>query len=69
MPSECFFFYVMATLAEMERGVTVERTCFGLEVAKQLGREGARAVLIKSSSFRLPLLNPWIPWPRSGKWI
>ena len=31
-----FFFHIMASLAEMERGLTVERTCTGLEVARQL---------------------------------
>jgi DNA invertase Pin-like site-specific DNA recombinase len=32
----------MASLAEMERELTVERTRAGLEVAKQLGRKGGR---------------------------
>ena len=36
-PSGRFFFHVMASLAEMERELTVERTRAGLEVAKQLG--------------------------------
>jgi DNA invertase Pin-like site-specific DNA recombinase len=39
-PSGRFFFHVMASLAEMERKLTVERTRAGLEVAKQLGRKG-----------------------------
>ena len=39
-PSGRFFFHVMASLAEMERELTVERTRAGLEVAKQLGRKG-----------------------------
>jgi DNA invertase Pin-like site-specific DNA recombinase len=37
-----FFFHVMASLAEMERDLTVERTRAGLEVARQLGRKGGR---------------------------
>lgn len=41
-PSGRFFFHVMASLAEMERELTVERTRAGLEVAKQLGRRGGR---------------------------
>jgi DNA invertase Pin-like site-specific DNA recombinase len=32
----------MASLAEMERELTVERTRAGLEVARQLGRRGGR---------------------------
>ncbi|MGY4697544.1 recombinase family protein [Xylella fastidiosa subsp. sandyi] len=38
-PSGRFFFHVMASLAEMERELIVERTRAGLEVAKQLGRK------------------------------
>jgi DNA invertase Pin-like site-specific DNA recombinase len=41
-PSGRFFFHVMASLAEMERELTVERTRAGLEVARQLGRVGGR---------------------------
>ncbi|MTK64798.1 MAG: recombinase family protein [Methanobacterium sp.] len=41
-PSGRFFFHVMASLAEMERELTVERTRAGLEVARQLGRKGGR---------------------------
>ena len=41
-PSSRFFFHVMASLAEMERELTVERTRAGLEVARQLGRKGGR---------------------------
>ena len=39
-PSGRFFFHVMASLAEMERDLIVERTRAGLEVARQLGRKG-----------------------------
>ena len=41
-PSGRFFFHVMASLAEMERELIVERTRAGLEVARQLGRMGGR---------------------------
>jgi DNA invertase Pin-like site-specific DNA recombinase len=41
-PSGRFFFHVMASLAEMERELTVERTKAGLEVARSLGRIGGR---------------------------
>ena len=37
-----FFFHVMASLAQMERELTAERTRAGLEVARQLGRKGGR---------------------------
>ncbi len=37
-----FFFHVMASLAEVERELIVERTRAGLEVARQLGRMGGR---------------------------
>lgn len=41
-PSGRFFFHIMASLAEMERELTVERTRAGLAVARQLGRKGGR---------------------------
>ena len=41
-PSGSFFFHVMASLAEMERELIVERTRAGLEIARQLGRPGGR---------------------------
>ena len=37
-----FFFHVMASLAEMERELIVERTRAGLDIARQLGRTGGR---------------------------
>ena len=37
-----FFFHVMASLAQMERELTIERTRAGLETAKKLGRRGGR---------------------------
>ena len=41
-PSGRFFFHVMASLAEMERELIVERTRAGLDVARKLGRKGGR---------------------------
>ena len=41
-PAGRFFFHVMASLAEMERDLTIERTRAGLEAARQLGRVGGR---------------------------
>ena len=41
-PSGRFFFNVMASLAQMERELTLERTRAGLEIAKQQGRVGGR---------------------------
>ena len=41
-PSGRFFFHVMASLAQMERELTIERTRAGLEVARKLGRKGGR---------------------------
>ena len=37
-----FFFHVMASLAQMERGLTVERTRAGLEAARRQGRTEGR---------------------------
>jgi len=48
-PSGRFFFHVMASLAEMERELTVERTQAGLAVARQLGRTGGRKRLMTDS--------------------
>ena len=41
-PSGRFFFNVMASLAEMERELIIERTKAGLESARKLGRRGGR---------------------------
>lgn len=48
-PSGRFFFHVMASLAEMERELTIERTRAGLEVARKLGRKGGRRPKMTSS--------------------
>ena len=44
-----FFFHVMASLAEMERELTIERTRAGLEIARKLGRKGGRKRLMTDS--------------------
>lgn len=41
-PAGRFFFHVMASLAQMERELIIERTRAGLETAKRLGRRGGR---------------------------
>ena len=51
-PSGRFFFHVMASLAEMERELTVERTRAGLEIARQLGRKGGRKRLMTDSKIQ-----------------
>ena len=47
-----FFFHVMASLAEMERELTRERTRAGLEVARALGRVGGRKRLMTESKIK-----------------
>lgn len=51
-PSGRFFFHVMASLAQMERELTIERTRAGLEVARQLGRKGGRKRQMTESKIR-----------------
>ena len=41
-PSGRFFFHIMASMAQMERDLIVERTRAGLSRARQLGRIGGR---------------------------
>ena len=41
-PSGRFFFHVMASLAQMERDLTAERTRAGLDAARRQGRIGGR---------------------------
>ena len=41
-PSGRFFFHVLASLAEMQRDLTIERTRAGLESARRFGRKGGR---------------------------
>ena len=48
-PGGRFFFHVMASLAEMERELTVERTRAGLKAAREMGRTGGRRRLMTDS--------------------
>jgi DNA invertase Pin-like site-specific DNA recombinase len=48
-PAGRFFFHVMASLAQMERELIVERTRAGLESARSRGRIGGRKRLMTSS--------------------
>jgi DNA invertase Pin-like site-specific DNA recombinase len=48
-PSGCFFFHVMASLAQMERELIVERTQAGLITARGQGRIGGRKRLMTDS--------------------
>lgn len=45
-PGGRFFFHIMASLAEMERELIVERTRAGLKAARALGRTGGRRRLM-----------------------
>ncbi len=51
-PSGRFFFHAMASLAEMERDLIVERTRAGLDVARQLGRRGVRKPKMTDSKIK-----------------
>jgi len=48
-PSGRFFFHMMASLAEIKRELTIERTRAGLEAARLLGRVGGRRRLMTDS--------------------
>lgn len=51
-PSGRFFFHMMASLAEMERELAVERTKAGLEAARRLGRIGGRKRLMTDNKIK-----------------
>src|ERR1700736_1530624 len=51
-PAGRFFFHVMASLAQMERELLVERTRAGLVAAKKLGRVGGRKRRMTESKIR-----------------
>jgi len=48
-PAGRFFFHVMASLAQMERELIVERTRSGLEAARRQGKVGGRKRLMTAS--------------------
>jgi len=47
-----FFFHVMASLSEMERELTLERTKAGLEAARKLGRIGGLKRIMTDSKIK-----------------
>lgn len=47
-----FFFHVMASLAQMERELTLERTKAGLAAARKLGRIGGRKRIMTESKIK-----------------
>ena len=51
-PSGRFFFHVMASLAQMERELIVERTKAGLVAARNLGRIGGRKRVMTDSKIQ-----------------
>ena len=48
-----FFFHVMASLAQMERDLTIERTRAGLEAARRQGRTGGRKRKMNESNMEV----------------
>src|SRR3989338_9819582 len=51
-PSGRFFFHVMASLAQMERELIVERTKAGLKAARLMGRIGGRKPKMNNSKLK-----------------
>jgi DNA invertase Pin-like site-specific DNA recombinase len=51
-PAGRFFFHIMASLAQMERELIVERTRAGLAAARKLGRIGGRKRLMTDSKVK-----------------
>jgi DNA invertase Pin-like site-specific DNA recombinase len=47
-----FFFHIMASLSQMERELTLERTKAGLEAAKKMGRIGGRKRTMTDSKIK-----------------
>jgi len=47
-----FFFHIMASLSQMERELTLERTKAGLAVARSLGRVGGRKRIMTDSKIK-----------------
>lgn len=61
-PSGRFFLHVMASLAEMERELTAERTRAGLEVAKKLLASGVPPKdIAKKLGVSVPTRYRWVP--------
>ena len=81
-PSGRFFFHVMASLAEMERELIMERTRAGLKAARDSGRTGgrrrlmtdskieaAKKLLLNGVSAREVALNLGVSVPTLYRWI
>ena len=51
-PSGRFFFHVMASLAQMERELMIERTKAGLDAARKQGRVGGRKRIMTDSKLQ-----------------
>jgi DNA invertase Pin-like site-specific DNA recombinase len=47
-----FFFHIMASLSQMERELTLERTKAGLDAARRLGRVGGRRRIMTDSKIK-----------------
>ncbi|MDQ7827302.1 MAG: recombinase family protein [Candidatus Eremiobacteraeota bacterium] len=62
-PAGRFFFHVMASLAQMERELLIERTRAGLAAAKRRGRVGGRKRLMTASKVEAAkkLMNEGMP--------
>ena len=62
-PSGRFFFHIMASLAQMERELMIERTQAGLQAARDQGRVGGRKRIMTESKIRSArrLLQQGIP--------
>lgn len=62
-PAGRFFFHVMASLAQMERELLIERTRAGLDAARKRGRVGGRKRLMTDSKIQSAkrLLTDGIP--------
>ena len=68
-PAGRFFFHVMASLAQMERELLVERTRAGLAAVKKLGRVGGRKRLMTNSKIQSgkTLLDNGVPPPEVAR--
>ena len=64
-----FFFHVMASLAQMERDLTAERTRAGLDAARRQGRTGGRKRKMTDSKIAAAkrLLRDGVPPRKAAK--
>ena len=66
-PAGRFFFHVMASLAQMERELIIERTRAGLEAARRRGRLGGRKRQMTDVKVR-PHESYWQAGRRHTRW-